>query len=484
MHEHNRLIDYNWDGFLDFLRELITFPSVRADALPEKPFGEGVDACYRYMLERAKADGFEVFDADGWGGHAQWRGLQFDENGTPTAASETLGIPVHLDVVPEGDGWSHPPYAAEMQDGRIYGRGASDNKGAVAAVYYALLALKESGFVPSKNIRLIFGLDEETGWSGMKKYFEKAPAPDFGFVPDAEFPAIHGEKGIMDFQIAKKLTSSREKGLVLTNLTGGNASNMVPDAATAILTNEKSSGFESVKATLTEYRMKTGYNIRGRGIGKAFKIEATGVSAHGSRPENGKNAISILMALLGEIGIANESVREFIDFYNDYVGFENDGKALGIQFSDEPSGPLTLNCGLVEMDKEAAILTFNVRHPVTMKEDVVYEALLPLIHKLDVGLVKLDYKAPIYVPASDPFIQTLMRVYRNITKDEESKPIVIGGGTYARAIPNAVAFGPMFPNEPDCMHQADEYVDLNHIRKAMHIYADAIYELTGGKENA
>jgi len=472
-------IDEHRADTLDLLRSLISYKSVKGKAAPGKPFGEGVDACYRYFLARAEADGFETCDVDGYGGHALWRGVDADEDGNPVAATETLGIPVHLDVVPEGDGWDSPPYAMEERDGMLFGRGTIDDKGPAASVYMAMVALKTQGFVPKKNVKLIFGLDEETGWAGMKKYLEKCPAPDFGFVPDGAFPAIHGEKGIMDFQIAKKLAATKEKGLALTGISGGNAGNMVPDHAQAVLLAD-GGGYEQVKNLLAEFRMATGYEIHGKGVGKAFKVEVTGVSAHASLPESGVNAISILLAFLGKVGLANESVREFIDFYNTHIGMEYYGESLGIGFTDEASGRLTLNAGLIEMDKEAVIVTFNARHPVTIKEDAVYDAMLPLIHRLDMGLVKLDYKAPIYFAKDDPFITALVDVYREESGDTEGQPFTIGGGTYARAIPNAVAFGPEFPGEPKTMHQKNEFIYTESLHRLTHIYAKAIYRLTGG----
>jgi succinyl-diaminopimelate desuccinylase len=481
MKDYDRYIDEHAEELLGLLAELIQIPSVRSDAKQGKPFGTEVDRCYRYMLKTAETDGFETVDIDGYGGHIEWRGGVTNSVGEIVAAAEeTLGIPIHLDVVPEGEGWSFPPYAAEIQGGRMYGRGTSDDKGPAVAAYFAAKALKETGCLPKKNVRFIIGLDEETGWTGMEKYFEKADPPDLGFVPDGEFPVINGEKGILDFQIAKKLEKTSEKGIVLRSIEGGNAANMVPDSARAIIMNRDGAGFDAVKEKISAYRERTGYKLYGKGVGKAFEISAKGISAHGSKPELGQNAISVLMDFLGELNITGESVAEFIDFYNKYIGFELGGESLGIDFADDPSGHLVLNAGLIEMDKEAVIVTFNVRCPVTYKEEQVYDQILPLIHELDLGLVKLGYKPPIYFPKDHPFIETLMRVYRDVTGDMESLPMVIGGGTYARAIPNAVAFGAMFPWNEDCMHQKDEYIAIDDLLKAAHIYANAIYNLTGG----
>lgn len=464
------------------LHDLLSIRSVRDEPKEGAPFGEGVAAAYAWMMSKAKADGFEVFDADGFGGHIQWQGLTLDEAGEVIAtADETLGIPVHLDVVPEGDGWSHEPYAGEISDGKVYGRGTLDNKGPACAIYIAIKALRDSGFVPAKNIRLILGLDEETGFGGMVKYLEMAGAPDFSFVPDADFPAINGEMGILDFELAKKLEKTKEKGLVLRSVKGGNASNMVPDFARAILQDQSGEGYDKVKDQLADFRYRTGYKVYGKGMGKAFEITAKGVSAHGAHPEKGRNAISVLMEFLSEVGVANESVRDFIEFYRGRIGFELHGDSLGIGLEDGPSGKLILNAGLIDMNADAGIITIGVRYPVTMGADAVYDAIAPLIDRYDLGLVKLKHLPPIYFEPDDPFIETLMEVYRNITGDNDSAPFVSGGGTYARSLPNAVAFGARFPDTPDLMHQKDECISIDELMLMAKIYAEAIKKLTSAR---
>ena len=479
---YKEIIDSYKNDIVAMLEELVSFKSVKGDASEGAPFGHDVQSIFEYMLEKGRLEGFDVLNVDNYGGHIEWLGVETDETGEVIAtADETLGIPVHLDVVPEGSDWTYEPFTAEIIDGKMYGRGTTDNKNSVVAIFFALKALKESGFIPSKNIRIILGLDEETGWKGMKKYLEKVTPPDFGFVPDADFPAINGEKGIIEFELAKKLAKTNEKGITIRKIEGGNAPNMVPDYARAVIMDQVNDDFDAVKDAIADFRSRRGYKINGKGVGKAFEIITHGLSAHGSMPETGLNAISIMMLFLSELKIANESLKEFIDFYNEKIGFDTDGAGLGIALSDEPSGNLSLNIGLVDMDGEAIILTCDARYPVTMTEDNVYDALAPILPTYNLGIVKKNSKPSIYMPVDGEFISTLMDVYKENTGDSSSTPIVIGGGTYARAIPNAVAFGPRFPGSPDLMHQKDEYVKIDDLIKAACIYADAIYRLTSGK---
>lgn len=464
------------DSILETLSELIAFKSVVDEEDGGYPFGKEVHRAFMYMLEKARAEGYDTLNIENYGGHIEIPGYELDEDGEVVAtAQETLGIPIHLDVVPAGNDWDTDPFTAEIIDGKVYGRGATDNKGAAAAIYFAVKALINSGFVPSKNIRIILGLDEETKWSGMEYYMDRVDKPDFGFVPDADFPVINGEMGILVFELARKLDSAGDKGVQLRSISGGEAANMVPDSARAVVLADN---YDEIKSKLAEFVEETGYELKAKGAGKALEIRAIGKSAHGAKPEDGLNAVSILMSFLGRLGFANEGIKEFIDFYNSCIGFEVNGQSMGIGLSDEPSGNLVFNVGKIKMDKNAAILTVNVRYPVTNTDEDVYSGLVPILEKYNLGIVKDNHKAPIYYPIDHPFITTLMDVYRKNTGDNDTEPMVIGGGTFARAIPGGVAFGPRFPGKPEVQHQKNEYVEIEDLMKMTKIYADAIYELT------
>ena len=171
-------------------------------------------------------------------------------------------------------------------------------------------------------------------------------------------------------------------------------------------------------------------------------------------------------------------MSDFIDFYNSHIGFDLHGERIGCDLSDEVSGKLIFNVGMIHLDQEVAKLTVNIRYPVTLDEETVYSSMMPNLDKYDIGVVKLNHQPPIYVLEDDPLIVTLMNVYKKHTGDSESRPLVIGGGTYARAMENAVAFGMTFPGEPEVAHQKNEYVVIENLIKATKIFADSIYELT------
>ena len=472
--DYLNLIDQNKDEMIKDLRELLSIKSVAEEQEGEYPFGEGVQKAFEYMLALGEREGFKVENIDNYGGHIEFG-----------SGDEIVAVIGHIDVVPEGTDWDYDPYGGVIEDGKLYGRGTSDDKGPVMAGFYAMKALKDSGFVPNKRIRLVLGLDEETNWVGMKKYFEKAEKPSVGFTPDADFPAIHGEMGIIVFDLAKKLGKSMGGGLELKNLNGGNAANMVADWSRAVLrdTTEYKKGSEPedrygrIREMVAEYRQQTGYKVNCKGVGKSFEITVQGVSSHGARPEKGLNAISVIMELLGKLNFVNEDVNDFIDFYNKHIGFDLNGERMGCGFEDEPSGKLIFNVGTVAVDANSADLKINIRYPVTMDAENVYEAIMSVVNKYDLGIIKGKHQRPIYFPADAPMITTLMDVYREFTGDAESKPQVIGGGTYARAADNVVAFGMAFPGEPELAHQKDEYIVIDNLIRATKIYAEALARL-------
>ncbi|MHC1722142.1 MAG: dipeptidase PepV [Aminipila sp.] len=486
--EYLKLIEDYKDEMIKTVQELVAIKSIEEKPVTDAPFGKGVAEAFQYMLKKGEAEGFETENVDNYGGHIEFGGYLLDDEGKITGTSEeVMGIIGHLDVVPEGTDWQYEPYSGTIADGKIYGRGTIDNKGPVVAAFFAMKALKDSGYVPEKKVRLILGLDEETNWKGMKYYLSKVKAPDFGFTPDAEYPAIHGEKGILVFQLAKKIGKTTGKGIELRSLKGGNAANMVADYARAVIRADKMEAYEKVKELAANYRnvkcaeegqIAFGAKLNCKGVGKSLEIVAQGVSAHGATPECGVNAITVLMDFLKEIDIINDDVNEFVQFYNEHIGFELDGTAIGCGFSDDPSGKLVFNVGKIELEGEAVMLTINIRFPVTYSEDAVYEAMMPVINKYNMGIIKIKVQDPIYMPKDDPMIKTLMDIYREHTGDRESEPIVIGGGTYARAAKNIVAFGSIFPGEPDLSHQKNEYIEIDKLLLNAKIFADAIYRLT------
>lgn len=464
--DHIARLDELKDKLVNDLAELIKIKSVKGEPEEGAPFGTGVNDAYKYMMELGVREGFVCEDADGYGGHIDYGSSD---------SEEIMGVLCHLDVVPEGSGWEHDPFGADIKDGVMYGRGTLDDKGPTMAAFYAMKALKDCGYEPVKKIRIIIGLDEETGSSGMEKYKEKFQMPDFAIVPDSDFPLVHGEMGIMIFDLVKRFDKPAKSGIMLKKICGGTAANMVPDEAAAVVSCD--GGYEDIKKLAADFSEKTGHKINTKGRGKCLEISCRGVSAHGAHPEKGVNAVSIIMQFLSQMQFNSAGVGEFIDFYMKHLNGEFHGEALGCGLSDEVSGKLILNVGMIELDEEHVKLTVNVRCPITKTDEEVYKAAAPVLEKYNIGVIKNIYEKPVYFSLDEPNVKTLLSVYRRHTGDMDSQPLVIGGGTYAREMENAIAFGALYPGDPDTMHQKNECVRIERLIQTAKIYADAMYEL-------
>lgn len=459
---------------LQTLKELVAIPSVTADPVKTVdgeilPCGRAASDALKYMLDKGSDMGFKVFNADNYGGHIEFEGNDGDN------IPETFGVVGHLDVVPAGTGWKGDAFVMENRDGVLYGRGVSDDKGPMVASLYAMKAIKEAGIVPKKNIRLIFGLDEEVGVDGMNKYLEIAGQPDLGFTPDANFPLVNGEMGILVFELAQKLTRQTNKdGMRLTKLEAGTASNAVPGSAKAVIAADENC-YNLIKDRLAQYIAETEYDIKAKKQGSSLVLESTGIAAHGAHPHLGLNAVSIMMDFLGRLQFSNDEINDYIEFYNEHIGFDLHGERMGCELEDEPSGKLTWNVGLAAINEDLASLTINVRYPVSCSSDQVFEGVNDILGKTRIGVVKLNDIEPIYMDVDTPMVKKLMTAYRDETGCQEAEPFVIGGGTYAKAVNNTLAFGALFPGEEDTMHQVGEKLSLESFFKMARIYAKAIY---------
>ena len=452
------------DEIVKSVQEIIRIRSVEEEARDGMPFGEGPFRALEYALKLGDSLGFDTKNVDNYAGHAEIG-----------QGEEVVGVLAHVDVVPEGSGWTYPPFGAEIHDGKIFGRGTIDDKGPAIAAMYAMYALKKSGVSLNKKIRIIFGTNEETGWGGIKHYFKKETPPHMAFTPDADFPVIYGEKGIIVFNLEQELKSFGCCGIEIEELSGGNAPNMVPDHAHAILKVEDRQAFQK---KYTEYKDKSNSSIDLKEDGDKIKVIASGISAHGSTPEKGKNAISYLMDFLGFMMDDKCDICEFINIYNDRMAFKHHGEDIGCGFEDQESGKLNFNPGMIKLEKDKISLTINIRYPIDSSGDEVYEGIRKNLEDTEIILIegKSEMK-PLYVEKDNFLVETLMAVYKEETGDQSSQPITIGGGTYARAMENAVAFGPMFPGQSDVAHQKDEYIAVEHLMKLCRIYAKALYQL-------
>jgi len=460
--ELNKLIDGMKEDIIKSTQEIIKIKSVESEAKPGMPFGTGVAKSLECALNTAKDLGFNTVNLDGYVGYAEY--------GQGEDYVLALG---HLDVVPEGDGWIYPPYGAEIHDGKMYGRGTTDDKGPIMATLFGLKAIKEANLPLSKRIRVLFGTNEETGSKELEHYLENEKAPVAGFTPDADYPIINGEKGITIFNIVKDFNSESKGENRIKYIKGGQVSNIVPDFCEAgiIATNA-----QSIVKALDIFVKNTNYKLSAVVNINLVVIKSIGEAAHGSLPELGQNAIMQLFAFLGTIDLGTNDVSEFVDFLNKNIGMETHGESFGVCLEDENSGKLSFNVGVVDMDKNSATLILNLRYPVTNKLEDMMNPFNNKINGTGIRVEKFVHQEPLYFSPENPIIKALQKVYTEQT-GEEAKLVSIGGGTYAKEMPNTVAFGPMFPGEPDTIHKKNEYITIDNLIKNAKIYAHALYEL-------
>ncbi len=455
------------DNMILSTQELIKIPSVEAEQVGDYPYGEEVYRALARAVEISEKLGFKTKNIDNQAAHVEMG-----------EGEEILALLCHLDVVPEGSDWTYPPYAAEIHDDKIYGRGTIDDKGPAVAALYAMKIVSDLGIKLNKRVRLILGTNEESGMASLSHYFKKEKMPELSFSPDATFPAIHAEKGILDLKFSADLSGDKSRGLQLEKLKGGNATNMVPDYAEAVL-----SGIESDK--LSELLADLDYDqaaLELEAANKKIKIAYHGVSAHGSMPEDGKNAVSYLINILAELPFANPKVKEFLTFYQEKIGLEYDGASIGCKDQDDVPTALTFNTGIIKADQKRVEFIVNIRYPVKSSAEKVVADIKENIDNEMVKLELLSDAEPLYIAKDDPFIQKLMTAYQEFTGDK-SEPIAIGGGTYARKVKKGVAFGPLFPGQAELAHQKDEFIRIDDLVKSAAIYAKAIIDIAGVKED-
>ena len=451
----DKTVESNKEEMYQTLQELLRIPSVEEEPEEGAPHGRSVQDALEFMLQKAEKMGFEVCDFDHQVGYCEY------------GEGNLIAVVAHLDVVPAGEGWSRDPFGGEADEKFIYGRGAVDDKGPAVAALYALYAIKQLNLKLSRRIRIMFGTNEETGSHDMEHFFSHGgETPLMGFTPDGTYPLVNGEKGIIITALRRKY-DQREGSARLLKISGGTAFNVVPAAASAEI--------ECGQDVYEKLLLRAGSEIKVTRNASSVRIDAYGESAHGSTPEKGRNAIGILVSVLKDIPFA-PSLNDAFSFLNDKIGMETDGKSLGICMSDEESGGLTLNLGTIKGGPDSMELGINYRYPVTKKLEDCAPVFNAAFAEHGFEVISQIHEPALYVDPESELVVTLLDVYREHTGDD-SGAICIGGGTYAKSVKNTVAFGPVFPGDPDREHKPDECIEKENLLMNAKIIAGAMYRL-------
>lgn len=432
------------DAQIRDLSDLVRIPSVSRGEPPEegKPFGKTVFSALEKALDIARGLGFEkVWHTDGYAGV-----IEYGEG------DETLGILAHLDVVPEGQGWTYPPYGAEIHNGRMYGRGTVDDKGPAVSAMYALAAVKNSGLKMKRKVRIILGTDEEIGSLGVEHYLKVEGAPTMAFTPDAEYPVVNSEMGILQ-------STYRLPGTFGLRFSVGTAANVIPGDVIAVL-----------PVPLKEVPVPEGFTAEFSGN----TLHVIGCGGHASMPQYAKNALLATLAILAQQDLPDPD-HTLVCGLTALWRFDTHGETLGIDVKDE-SGRTTYSPDVFTVDENGVTFTADCRHPFSQKA----EDLLALWDKaygtLGFKRVREVIKPGHFIPADSELVSTLMQVYNEIN-NSDSKPLTMGGGTYARELPNAVAFGVVREGDPNLCHVPDESVALEDLLFNTEVMAEAIRRL-------
>lgn len=435
---------------LENLDKFVAINSVFDGSTVDKnnPFGKGVSKALGFIEKLARNDGFTV--------------TNYENKVVEILCGEGKNITIlaHADVVPAGTGWNQDPFKMVDHGDRLTGRGVADDKGPLLAAYYAMKAIRDNHLQGDYQIRFIVGGNEESGSAGVEYYFNKLKKvqPDFGFSPDAEYPLIFAEKGIMNFEVKKKLSLKH-----VYSINGGEASNSVIEKCVVVL---------DYDTDFITYLDDGRYDVDYVRDGDKLIVTFNGKAAHGSTPENGFNAGMAAIKCLANY-YTNKDLLQLYACYSNLQGYGLD--AFG---NSDEMGHNSLNVGIIKYDGKEFEMVVNFRYVDTCDIEDIKRNIKE--HSKPFTINFLGESKLLHYPKESVLVKTLLKAYQDETGDLKSEPKAIGGGTYAKEANNIVAFGMEFPSWNSNMHSPGEQVRKADLFKSLSIYAKAIVDL--GKE--
>lgn len=445
--ETEKVINNLFSDYKKDLADLVAVDSV-LDEKGQAPFGQSIQKALETILEIAENLGFEtMIDSEGYYGYAEIG-----------KGEELFGVLGHVDVVPVGDlnNWASDPFELTEKEGKLYGRGTSDDKGPMLASMYALKAILDEGFKLNQRVRFIFGTDEESLWRCMEAYTAKEELPTMGFTPDSSFPLTYAEKGLIEYYLHTDEESS-------IRLEGGGPLNAVPEQARIAYDVE-------VEKALN-------------GLGYSYKktdddLVVYGKAVHAMAADQGENAIVFAAEALHQAGKRNQ----MIDFIVNVLANPNGEGIYGV-VEDEASGKLMLTVGSVEFSDKSQKVGIDMRFPVSYSKEFIDEGLKEVGKNHQVEVKDYDYLPSVYLERDSELVKRLMSAYQEVTGDLASEPKLSGGATYARAMDNIVAFGALLPGKEETEHQSNENIVIEDMKTAIEIYIKAFMNLVVEAKN-
>lgn len=202
------------------------------------------------------------------------------------------------------------------------------------------------------------------------------------------------------------------------------------------------------------------------------KLVIRGLSSHGSRPERGVNTATALLDALVKCGY-----NEFEALSKVFPHGEYNGRSAGLGFSDKISGEMTMALTLLNVEGSKLSGGLDIRFPIDRKYTEISDIISNALNNAGMTVTECEGMESHYVDENSDFIQTLLRVYEDVT-GQKGECISEGGITYVHNTKGGVAFGAEFPDENNNMHGPDEHISMSTFKYNLNLYANAIIELT------
>ena len=410
-----------------------------------------------------------------------------------------LGLVIHGDVQPvDADAWSFPPFSGEVRDGYVLGRGAADDKGPLIQALLAMKSLKESGIARTHAIRLLVGSEEESSAGEMAEYLKDHQPPDYSLVLDSEFPVVVGEKAWDGLAVATKLgeREGARKPYVVAALDAGLSPSIVPDRAEVKLrwSGPAPADWNGVIELLEARRAKLpeGTRLVTGAEGDLLRVVVYGKSAHsGVNLTGGRNAL-VGLARVVEGQLPSGGADDLLAFAR-LAGQDLHGSGLGITDEDPIWGRYGVNVATLKPvpDDEAGrtMLYINLRRIPPRTGAQLKAHLQSVVDQFNrqrgASLSIVEGQSyfqdePLGFDPNAKIVKRLMSVYTRAT-GEKARPAISGGGTYAKRLPNAIAFGMWFPGKPYPGHDLDEKIAVSDLQRGARVLVHALVDLATGK---
>ena len=469
------------DAAIALLADLVAFRTVAAPPVPN------VDQPEFHRLKAYLA------------GRAGELGLDYADHGAAVviglgSGPDRVGLLTHADVQPaDSVRWGGDPFRldAVTEPGRLVGRGVEDDKASIATALYAMRALADDR-PRRRRVELIVSMTEESDWTPFREFLRGWRPPPLNIALDGEYPVVTAEKG----SGSVRLTLPPEPGSedadggsepYIAGLRGGAFRTQIPGEAEAVI---ERAGAELAAALRAEIdpEWEVGFEMDADGRddrnGARLRVRAQGVAAHSSMPEDGRNAITHLAALLGSRAWPPTPAARMVGLINDLVGTGHHAEHFGdLAHSHDFMGPLTLALTTLNRGPDGSLIAgLNVRRPVGRGRADVEAAIRRALEgwrARNAGArleATIEIGEPYYV-ASAPHVPVLLGVFRHFTGDRSARPIAVGGGTQARLLPNGVNFGPSMPGAVYTGHSDHEFMTVEQFRLNLAMCTAALAEL-------